>query len=530
VVSAANCTGNVTSANSATVTKAPQTAPAAPTMASSTTTSITLNTITGGEYRRDGGVWQSSPLFAGLTPNTSYCFTQRYAETATYLASPESSSSCFSSSTPEFIPVTDITGVPTTATAYIPLTLSGTVIPNDATNKTIIWTVDNPGTTGANITGGNILNATDAGSVTIKATIVNGISPTDDFAKIFPIAVSLATLDGTVNIDGNPVFGETLTAITDLTSSPTLSDLGTLSYQWKRNATDIGGATASTYILVAEDVGSIITVAVTAAHCSGSVTSPATATVGKASQAAPPAPTLAEKSATSIALNVVAGCEYNIDGGTWQSSPLFAGLTPETSYSFTQRYAETATHFASPASPGATFTTDATVNPIYTITSTVNNLDFGTITPYDDATVEEGDDITFDIFPNNGYKIEEVLVDGVNDLAAVENGFYTFENVMESHEIYVVFVEGVGIDDELRITNYEWRVYPNPTSGQLRIENYELRIESIEIFDVFGKNVSRLTSHIAHPISIDISFLPTGVYFLRITTDDGVVTRAVVKK
>ena len=74
------------------------------------------------------------------------------------------------------------------------------------------------------------------------------------------------------------------------------------------------------------------------------------------------------------------------------------------------------------------------------------------------------------------------------------------------------------------------RVYPNPTSGVLRVESGEWRVESVEVFDVFGKNVSRLTSHISHPISIDISFLPAGVYFVRITTDGGVVTRKVIKR
>ncbi|MCL2040844.1 MAG: S8 family serine peptidase [Bacteroidales bacterium] len=72
-------------------------------------------------------------------------------------------------------------------------------------------------------------------------------------------------------------------------------------------------------------------------------------------------------------------------------------------------------------------------------------------------------------------------------------------------------------------------IYPNPTSGELRVESGELRVESVEIFDVFGRNVSRLTSHISHPISIDISHLPAGVYFLRIQTENNVVTRKVIK-
>ncbi|MCL2308457.1 MAG: hypothetical protein FWC38_09630, partial [Proteobacteria bacterium] len=71
---------------------------------------------------------------------------------------------------PAFVAVTNITGVPTTATAGTPLALSGTVVPNNATNQTIAWSVQNAGTTGATIVG-NTLNTTAAGTVTVAATI-----------------------------------------------------------------------------------------------------------------------------------------------------------------------------------------------------------------------------------------------------------------------------------------------------------------------------------------------------------------------
>lgn len=54
-------------------------APAAPTVSGTpTATSITLNTIAGAEYSKDGGTtWQDSPIFDGLTPNTDYTFVAR---------------------------------------------------------------------------------------------------------------------------------------------------------------------------------------------------------------------------------------------------------------------------------------------------------------------------------------------------------------------------------------------------------------------------------------------------------------------
>lgn len=58
----------------------------APTMASHTTDSITLNAVSGAEYSMDGVTWQASPVFAGLKPATAYSFYQRLAETEFYFA------------------------------------------------------------------------------------------------------------------------------------------------------------------------------------------------------------------------------------------------------------------------------------------------------------------------------------------------------------------------------------------------------------------------------------------------------------
>jgi len=91
------------------------------------------------------------------------------------------------------------------------------------------------------------------------------------------------------------------------------------------------------------------------------------------------------------------------------------------------------------------------------------------------------------------------------------------------------FVTG-GVSIEHDSVNDRIIIYPNPTSGEVRVESGALRVESVEIFDVMGKNVSRLTSHISHPISIDISYLPSGVYFLRIVTENEVVTKKIIKR
>ncbi len=81
-------------------------------------------------------------------------------------------------------------------------------------------------------------------------------------------------LVGEVIIVGETVVGQTLTAEADLSSVPIISDLGEVSYQWRRNSVDIEGAVFQTYTLTVEDLGATICVQVTVENCAGSLTSP----------------------------------------------------------------------------------------------------------------------------------------------------------------------------------------------------------------------------------------------------------------
>ena len=120
-----------------------------------------------------------------------------------------------------------------------------------------------------------------------------------------------------------------------------------------------------------------------------------------------------------------------------------------------------------------------------------------------------------------------------------------YQNAEVWKEFNIVGIE-VGI---VETDNYpSLQVYPNPTTGQLRITNCELQIMGIEIFDVMGKKVQsskfKVSSSNSEPetlnfksktlnlkpeTEINISPLPSGIYFVRIQTEAGMVTRKVVK-
>jgi len=61
-------------------------------------------------------------------------------------------------------------------------------------------------------------------------------------------------------------------------------------------------------------------------------------------------------------------------------------------------------------------------------------------------------------------------------------------------------------------------IYPNPTTGQLRIKNYELRENTVlKIYNIVGQVVftSAVSPH-SPETTIDISPLANGMYFLKI--------------
>lgn len=83
----------------------------------------------------------------------------------------------------------------------------------------------------------------------------------------------------------------------------------------------------------------------------------------------------------------------------------------------------------------------------------------------------------------------------------------------------------VGIDE---IQRENFKLYPNPVSNKLTIiTNYDLRINKIEIVDLTGKILKKTTTNFN---SVNVNELPSGVYFIKIITDDRTTTQKFVKQ
>lgn len=162
-------------------------------------------------------------------------------------------------------------------------------------------------------------------------------------------------LAGAVNItnDGTPQYSDTIGADTSAITNNT----GTFTYQWTRNGADITGATGALYTLVQADIGSNIAVKVGSTVETGTIISQ-TISVTKANREAPSAPTVLSSDHYNVILNESAGIEYKISGSSYTGNNSFSDLISNTEYTFYQRYKETATHNASPASAALLTTTD----------------------------------------------------------------------------------------------------------------------------------------------------------------------------
>jgi len=177
--------------------------------------------------------------------------------------------------------------------------------------------------------------------------------------------------------------------------------------------------------------------------------------------------------------------------------------------------------------------------PIYKINVTSNDATLSNLT------VSAGElEPTFnsDIlnYTVNVVEVEEITITAIptNSNAAVTGtGTFTLEigqnnftiNIIAEDEIteinYTILVNNLLSIAETEMSSVT--IYPNPTTGELTIDNGELRIENVEVFDIYGSKLSshHLITSSSHHL-INISHLPAGTYFLRL---DGIILKVIKK-
>ena len=159
----------------------------------------------------------------------------------------------------------------------------------------------------------------------------------------------------------------------------------------------------------------------------------------KAEQSAPAAPTLKDCGYTSITLETIEGAQYRCNGGAWQTSPEFTGLTAGTGYTFETRYPETEDHKASPVSDAVEFSTLYYVAPSASSNSvSAPSTPNGTVT-VSPANASKGTTVTVATKTNEGYELGSLTVTDANGnaLALTDLGDGKYSFVMPGSKVSV---------------------------------------------------------------------------------------------
>jgi len=215
---------------------------------------VTLLDIGGVEFRKDGGAWQDSSEFLGLTPDTQYSFEQRFKETPTDEASPVSPALTvrtikFSNTTTPTAPTQAGTATATDVTLAL-------IHPDEAgitfdygysvDGGAVVWQL---GTSGRFFT-----NLTPNTSYTFYRRIAE--TATHYASAVSPgleIRTQRAGLTGTLTISNlHPEVGDILYG------SFAGNNLGVLSFEWYVEGSDIRLARGSSYLVTAADLDRII--------------------------------------------------------------------------------------------------------------------------------------------------------------------------------------------------------------------------------------------------------------------------------
>ena len=155
----------------------------------------------------------------------------------------------------------------------------------------------------------------------------------------------------------------------------------------------------------------------------------------------------------------------------------------------------------------------------YKVTASVNNENFGTVTG--SGNYKHGDNVKLTAVSKAGY----VFVNWTENGEVVsEEAEYSF-TITTDRDLVANFVSTESISEISSSMN----IYPNPVNDKLYIET-EVEVEKLVVYDIYGRHQVAETPSRQGYLTIDFSNLTSGVYFVKIVTDNGNVVKRIVKK
>ena len=314
-------TGNV-------VVKAQQTAyPGVPELLNKTDFSFEITTVDTQEYSIDNKNWQANGLFENLDPNEEYTVYSRILENDFYL-------------------VGESTEVLMVATERRPI--SGTVSISGIRQYGKSLTADVSGVlpTGATFiyewrSNGVIIGTGNTYTVTeedIGKGIILVLKGSNDYIGTLSSAPVSATKATAQNPSAPVIESVTNTSVKLIEKKGYEYSLDMISWQ---DSTLFDGLNAAVTYIFYQRIKETNTTFASKASAGTN------ATTLKNTVNTPEKPIVEKVTNTTVTLKAIDGCEYSMDGFTWQKSNVFTGLSPCTEYAFCQRFAETNEDYAS---------------------------------------------------------------------------------------------------------------------------------------------------------------------------------------
>lgn len=133
-------------------------------------------------------------------------------------------------------------------------------------------------------------------------------------------------------------------------------------------------------------------------------------------------------------------------------------------------------------------------------------------------------------YPNQGATVNKSRISEA--IVYFNYGVYGQDNKQDEFWLdYIEFVDPNTTDiQKISKNGVDFKIFPNPTQSALFIASEKQKIETIDIYSINGKQYYHQENINKKNQSIDINNLKTGIYILRLTSENDIITKKLIKK
>jgi hypothetical protein len=119
----------------------------------------------------------------------------------------------------------------------------------------------------------------------------------------------------------------------------------------------------------------------------------------------------------------------------------------------------------------------------------------------------------------------------LDELTNLNEQVYTFRSGVETYDRrFTLFFESKNVLGPDGVNSPQILVYPNPATDVVNISSPNAFITTLEVFDLRGRLLREELDSEINTTQVDIGNLKTGIYFLHIHTEAGIVTKKLIKE